>query len=102
REQMLSTAPLFAELSSEERRRLAELSQTRLYAPDEAIVREGEAGEEMFLILRGHVSVSMQPSDAERVSINRLGPGEFFGEMSLVRGAKRSATAHSVADCWDI
>jgi len=99
REEMLGTAPLFAELSSDERRRLAELSQTRLYAPDEAIIREGEAGEEMFVILRGHVSVSMQPSDAERVSINRLGPGDFFGEMSLVRGAKRSATVHAIDEC---
>jgi CRP-like cAMP-binding protein len=99
REHILRSVPLFAELSDDERRRLAGLSQTRLYAPNEAIIREGEAGEEMFVILRGYVAVSMQPPDAERVSINRLGPCEFFGEMSLVRGAKRSATVHALDEC---
>jgi small-conductance mechanosensitive channel/CRP-like cAMP-binding protein len=99
REHALRAAPLFAELNDTERRRLAEMSQTRLFAPHEVILREGDAGEEMFLILRGQVGVSMHPVDAERVPLNKLGPGEFFGEMSLIQGARRSASVQALDEC---
>jgi small-conductance mechanosensitive channel/CRP-like cAMP-binding protein len=99
REQALRGNSLFAELSDDERRRLAGLSSTRLYAPNEVIIREGAAGEEMFVMLRGYVTISFDPPDAERVTVNRLGPGDFFGEMSLVRGAKRSATVQALDEC---
>ena len=99
REAAFRSAPLFAELDNDERRRLAELSQTLAFAPHEVIVREGDPGEEMFLILRGHVGVSIHPADSDSLPLTRLGPGEFFGEMSLVRGAQRSASVKALEEC---
>jgi small-conductance mechanosensitive channel/CRP-like cAMP-binding protein len=99
RESTLRSVPLFGELSPQEITRLAELSQTRLFAPHEVILREGEHGEDLFVIIRGHVAVSVKPPDAEKVPVNRLGPGDFFGEMSLVRNAKRSATVQALEEC---
>jgi small-conductance mechanosensitive channel/CRP-like cAMP-binding protein len=99
REELLRDVPLFGDLTEAERRRLAELSQTRLFAPNEVIVREGDQGEEMFVILRGRATVVLQQPDAERVFVNRLGPGDFFGEMSLVSGAKRTASVQALEEC---
>lgn len=99
REEMLRDVPLFCDLSDDERRHLAEIAQTRLFAPNEIIVREGEPGEEMFVILRGRATVVLHQPDAERVFVNRLGPGDFFGEMSLVSGAKRTASVQALEEC---
>ena len=99
RERALRRATLFGELSTDDLRRLARISQTRLYAPHEVVVREGEPGEEMFVIVRGTVNISIDPPDAERTPVTRLGPGDFFGEMSLVSGAKRTATVQANDEC---
>jgi small-conductance mechanosensitive channel/CRP-like cAMP-binding protein len=99
RDQALRGVPLFNELSNDERRRLAELAKTRLYAPNEIIVREGDAGDEMFVVLRGRAAVYKNPADAERVPISRLGPGDIFGEMAVLRDARRSATVQALEEC---
>lgn len=99
REEALRNVPLLSELDAGERRRLAELAQTRLYAPNEIVVREGDTGDDMFVVTRGHLSVSKQPSDAERVPISRLGPGDLFGEMALMQSAERSATVQALDEC---
>ena len=59
----------------------------RDYAPGEVIVREGEAGDCMFVILEGEVDVSA----AGRV-VTQLGAGSLFGEMSMINDEPRSAT----------
>lgn len=99
REQALRGVPLLADLSDDERRRLAELARTRLYAPHEIVVREGDAGDDMFIVTRGHLSVSRKPSDADRVPVSRLGPGDVFGEMAMMQGATRSATVQALEEC---
>ena len=56
------------------------------------LFREGEPGSEMYVIQSGKVRISIKVRDVEKVLID-LGQGEFFGEMSLLNGAPRSATA---------
>jgi small-conductance mechanosensitive channel/CRP-like cAMP-binding protein len=86
---------IFSALSDEQWTDLANTTTLRLYAAREVIVREGEAGSSMFVVARGEVSVSLQQTGAE---VARLGPGEFFGEMSLLTGDRRSATVTAVSD----
>jgi CRP-like cAMP-binding protein/thioredoxin reductase/Fe-S-cluster-containing dehydrogenase component len=63
-----------------------------------AIYREDHYSDSLFIILRGAVKVSRPTEGAEEV-FAQLGRGEFFGEMSLVSGLRRSEKAKSVEDC---
>jgi CRP/FNR family cyclic AMP-dependent transcriptional regulator len=61
------------------------------------IFRQGDTGNEMFVISRGRVRLTLA-SDGHEREIATCGPGEFFGELSLLRDAPRSATAVAVED----
>lgn len=87
----LSSVPIFAPLSDEETRKLAQGTTARVFAPSEAIVRKGQAGNSMFVINRGAVKVQIL-DDGFPKTINRIGENDFFGEMSLLTGQPRSAT----------
>lgn len=56
------------------------------------LCREGEPGDEMFVLQSGRVTISKNVGDLEKV-LTTLGPGEFFGEMSILTHRPRSATA---------
>jgi CRP-like cAMP-binding protein len=60
-------------------------------AAREPVVTEGEVGHAMYVILAGRVEVSRLSEIGTRVHFHELGRGEFFGEMSLLTGAPRSA-----------
>jgi CRP-like cAMP-binding protein len=61
------------------------------------LFREGERGDAMFVVQRGQVRISVQVGGVEKV-LSTLGPGEFVGEMSILSGNPRSATATCVED----
>jgi small-conductance mechanosensitive channel/CRP-like cAMP-binding protein len=87
----LNNVPIFAPLSDEETERLAELTRIRVYAPGEAIVRMGQEGNSMFVIIRGSVDVQIPHNSTVKV-LNTLKENDFFGEMSLLTGEPRTAT----------
>lgn len=91
----LQQVPVFVPLAEEELEKLAKGSATRVYAPGEAIVRQGQEGNSMFVITRGSVTVRIKEGDV-RKEINKLTANDFFGEMSLLTGQPRTATV--VAD----
>lgn len=55
------------------------------------LFREGDAGQEMYIIQKGRVQVRKRVGQSQKV-LAELGEGEFFGEMALLLGANRSAT----------
>jgi CRP-like cAMP-binding protein len=87
----LQQVPLFTPLAEEELARLAKASTTRVFAPGEAIVRRGQEGNSMFVIIRGAVKVQIPENDYQK-TINKLTSNDFFGEMSLLTGQPRTAT----------
>ncbi len=91
----LRSVELFAPLSDDERAALATHASDRLYATNDAIVREGEAGRSMFVVLRGTARVTT----AAGVQVAAYGPGDYFGEMALLTGQPRSATVMASAEC---
>ena len=91
----LESVPIFAPLADEEIAQIARSSTRRIFAPGEVIVRKGQEGGSMFVIIRGSVKVQLPESIGAR-TINQLGPNDFFGEMSLLTGEPR--TANVVAD----
>src|SRR5262249_36837954 len=96
----LRCVDIFQVLSDDELRRLAELAEHRLYAPDEVVVHQGDETTELYVIEHGEVVVSVQRAGAPQAAlVARLGAGKFFGEMALVTGDRRQATVRAATAC---
>ncbi len=84
--EFLKGVEAFKNLTPNELTNVAEHMTRRQYMPGEVIIREGDVGEEFFLIADGEVQVGRQGHE-----IARLGSGEFFGELALLTGEPRNA-----------
>src|SRR5262249_56196495 len=82
-------------LDETDRATLAAAMRPALFTEGEEIIREGDPGDSLFIIQRGHVEVL---SGDGRRDVARLGPGDVFGEMSLMTGDRRNATCSAVSD----
>jgi small-conductance mechanosensitive channel/CRP-like cAMP-binding protein len=91
---LLDGSDLFGGLPEEARERLAAAAKRVYFDERERLVAEGEPGDSMMLIVSGTVSVSKSGTEigAGTVSLATLSKGAYFGEMSLLTGAPRSAT----------
>jgi small-conductance mechanosensitive channel/CRP-like cAMP-binding protein len=98
---LLAQVDLFRELEAEKVERLALASTLRYYDQQEVLVREGETGESLFVIERGQVLVAKSGAliGTGTIQLATLGPGSFFGEMSLLTGEPRSATVVADGPC---
>ena len=88
----LQSSTLF---SSFEREALVEIvasTELRSYDEGDIIVTEGEPGSSLFLIVGGTVKVFTRSDDGGNLQLAELGPGDFFGEVSLLSGKPRTAT----------
>ena len=86
--EFLKGVEVFKALTPTELTNVAERMIKRHYLPGDTVIREGEAGHELFLISIGEVKI-----DRGGREIARLGPGEFFGELALLSGNPRNASA---------
>jgi len=83
---------LFAELDDRELAQIASVAKTRRYAKDDVIFHADESGDVFCVIREGKVKITMISPEGKEIILSMLGPGEFFGEMSLLDDAPRSAT----------
>ena len=81
-----------------EREHLADTIQVVPFAAGETLCREGEPGDSFYIIRSGQVAVSLAGADGQPVPVAHLEAGAFFGEMSLLTGEARSATATAGTD----
>jgi predicted RND superfamily exporter protein len=84
------TIPLFAGLRPGQARIVVLMGQLKRFAPGDSIVRQGEHGGEMYVIIQGTTHV-LAGSGAQRKTLMTLRRGDVFGEMALVRHIERSA-----------
>src|SRR5262249_25486516 len=89
---------LFAPLDDEERLLIADKLVELRYAHNELIIKEGEQDETFFIIEKGTVEVYLVSPHGSRKILTTLGPGEFFGEMALLTGQKRTANVRAITD----
>jgi CRP-like cAMP-binding protein len=92
---LLRNIPLFARLSDADRGELASLMTRRDVAPLEPVFWVGENGDAMYVVAHGKVRLSYADDEGHDVTVAVLGPGAFFGEMSLLDGGPRTATARA-------
>ncbi len=91
----LGAIDLFSTLPTEARLALSRTAQEHIFAAGEAVVRQGDAGSSMFVVLSGRVRVILEPSGQDVAGIE---PGGFFGEMSMLTGDPRTATVRAASD----
>jgi HEAT repeat protein len=91
----LRRVPLFEGLAPEDLQRIAATATERVYAPGEVLVREGDVGDELVVILEGSVRV-VRHEDGEERLVRRYAAGQHIGELAVLRERPRAATV--VAD----
>jgi serine/threonine protein phosphatase PrpC/CRP-like cAMP-binding protein len=90
---VLSRMPIFSRLSERELLRVMQVVEVRLYKDGDVVIREGDKGDELFIVLDGKVRIAR----GDQV-ITHLGQGEHVGEMALIRSVPRSATVSAVGE----
>jgi CRP/FNR family transcriptional regulator, cyclic AMP receptor protein len=89
----LATVPLLAGTPDDELAELAQVMRRRQAAAGDVLWREGDAAQEMLLVVDGRVTVELRLPGDRAVEVTTLGPGEVLGEVPLLDGGEHSATA---------
>lgn len=89
----LRSVPFFAGLDSDALGRVAAGMRSRRFRRGEVIFHVGDPGDALFIIVSGEVKISLPSEAGEEAILVRLQPGDVFGELALLDGAPRSATA---------
>jgi CRP-like cAMP-binding protein len=89
----LSTIPFFAGLDPDALGRVAAGTRARRFRRGEVIFHLGDPGDALFIIVSGEVKISLPSEDGDEAILVRLARGDVFGELALLDGAPRSATA---------
>jgi small-conductance mechanosensitive channel/CRP-like cAMP-binding protein len=99
RREILGRVELFNALKPEELQELSAQAVERHFLAGEAIVRQSDPGNSMFVLVEGLLDVCKNGGQEDRqIKVVELQPGDFFGEMSLLTGAPRAATVLAVTD----
>src|SRR5215217_5371432 len=88
----LSNLLLFSELTEKELTVLTSLLRETHYPKNSMVFHEGEPGESLLLIVKGKVKVVLLGEEGQETILSLMTEGSFFGELSLIDGAPRSAT----------
>lgn len=84
---LLSQVPLFSELSPKELKAISQAAREVKHREGAVLAKEGDSGLGFFLITDGNARVTVQGRP-----VALMGPGDFFGEISMIDGGPRSAT----------
>jgi NTE family protein len=93
----LLASPLFRGIPPANVAEIVQLFERRPCRPETVIVREGDPGDSLFIVESGLVEIFLHSATGETTILTRLGPGEAFGEMSVLTGEPRSAGVRAIA-----
>jgi len=96
-QEFLSTLSLFAVLEQDQLEQIASRVQRRAFAPGVTLFYQDMPGTTMYMIETGSVRMISIGRTGQELTLNVLGPGEIFGELSILDGQQRSATALTLA-----
>ena len=94
----IRSVPLFASLDDRAATELRDLLRTQNKDAGTTLFEAGDVGDAMYLIESGRVRISVPDDDNKRIVLAELAHGDFFGEMAIIDGQKRSADATVIED----
>ena len=97
-EDVLQPIPLFESLAKDARDFIAGRLRSEHFAPGEVIVRQGDTGDSLYILISGLVKVTKREKDGTSHELARLQTGDYFGEMSLLAGQPRSADITAITE----
>jgi CRP/FNR family transcriptional regulator, cyclic AMP receptor protein len=89
----LAKISLFQQLDDDERSVLAQVMVEKAVVPGETLFRAGDPGDAMFIVFEGKVDLFVKDKAGQKIVLHTAETGEFFGELSLLDGGSRTATA---------
>jgi len=89
----LRHVPLFESLDDETAQKLCQLLQSIDCQAETSLFRTGDEGDAMYLVEKGKIRICVRATDGRDMTLTELGRGDFFGEMALLDGQRRSADA---------
>ena len=98
RSELLANIPLFALLDDQERAGLAERLDDVRFAAGTPLFMAGDPGDSMFVLVSGEVEVFFRNNTGQRIVLETAKAGHFIGEVSLLDGGSRSASAVATSD----
>src|SRR5947209_3332418 len=96
--ELLRSMDLFGDLDDSELSKIARLLKEHKVSENEVIFNQGDPGDGLYIILQGRVRIATTDSFGRERVLAFYGPGEFFGDMAVLTGAPRSASASVSAD----
>lgn len=90
---------LLPQISLDDLEQLSKVFPSSQVKAGDDIIRQGDAGDVFYVIIEGLVGVVMREKDHQENEVVQLGPGNFFGEMSILGAGTRMATVRALTDC---
>ncbi len=95
---LLAEIPLFSNMDDNERAEVRSIMTERIYQPGQQVMTAGDVSCAFNIIERGEVEIWLTDTDGKKVVLDVLGPGKFFGELAMLAGETRSASATSAEE----
>jgi len=92
----LREVPLFSEMDEQEVAGIRAIMQEMKFRPGQVIIREGETGDLFYVITEGHAEIVIHDADGAELLLHEAGPGDFFGELSMLTNEPRAARVRAV------
>jgi len=92
----LREIPLFSEMDEQEVAGIRAIMDEMKFKPGQVVIREGELGDLFYVITEGHAEVLIRDINGSDIILHEAGPGDFFGELSMLTNEPRSALVRAV------
>ena len=96
---LLASSQLFKQLSLGDRQKIAGMCSRKKLHARQVVFFQGEPGREMYIVVSGHLKVSITSEDGKELSISIFDESDIFGELALLDGERRSATVTAIGPC---
>ncbi|MFN8215877.1 MAG: Crp/Fnr family transcriptional regulator [Solirubrobacterales bacterium] len=96
--ELLKSVALFEDLGEEELERFSHVAVPRAYPAGTRVFHEGDSSDACYIVRSGSFRITREHSDGRAITLATLGPGEIFGELAMLDGDKRSASAEALSD----
>ncbi|HWT90097.1 MAG TPA: Crp/Fnr family transcriptional regulator [Solirubrobacterales bacterium] len=96
--ELLKSVTLFADLEEGELERFSHVAVPRSFPAGTRVFHEGDDSDACYIVKEGSFRVTREHSDGRAITLATLGPGEIFGELAMLDGDKRSASAEALTE----